>query len=70
MTKTIVLALAIAIALSACADAPVSELDPSNEYGDGIGRNFHRWRGKDYGTAYPRGPAGGAGQAPTGMSAH
>jgi hypothetical protein len=46
MAKTIVVALAIAIALSACAEAPVSEFDSSNEYGDGVGRNFHRWCGK------------------------
>ena len=53
-------------------------LDPSNEYGDGIGRNFHRWRGKDYGTAYPRGSGDEAGQVPAeavmpsppGVSAH
>ena len=55
--KIIVLILAITTALSACAEAPVTEFDPSNEYGDGIGRNFHRWRGKDYGIPASRGDA-------------
>ena len=47
MMTRIVLALVIAIALSACAQAPTCDWQAWNPYGDGIGNNFHRWRGLD-----------------------
>ena len=46
MTK-IVLALVLATSLSACAQAPTCDWQAWNPYGDGIGGNFHRWRGFD-----------------------
>ncbi|MBV8573958.1 MAG: hypothetical protein JOZ58_02815 [Acetobacteraceae bacterium] len=49
MASHIILALAIALALSACQERtyydPGSEA--GNEYSDGIGRGFHRWTGSD-----------------------
>ena len=56
--------LAISIALAACAEPPVREFDPENPYGDGIGRNFHRWRGIHYGTPDPSGSIGEQGRPP------